>query len=471
MSAPKFKPLPLDISEDEPFKHDILSRQESGEVLCSFISSLTEPFVLAINSPWGTGKTTFLKMWQHQLRKLGFSSLYFNAWESDFSESPLVSLIGELGDGIESLRLGGEQHKTAIKVYQKTKKAGAALLKTALPAAIKLATAGILDLNSVTEADLGKLAENIAEKQIEKYGAAKKTISGFRKQLEDLVKVLSEATDDKVPKPVVFVIDELDRCRPTYAVELLEKVKHLFSVNGLVFVLAIDREQLTESVKALYGSGFDAEGYLKRFIDLDFCLPDPNHEKFVDAQFDRFALSESLESKVGDTRDDGAGLREVLPQLFSLFGFSLRTQEQYFTHLSIIFRTTPPSSYIYSFLVALLLCLRITNRKLYFAYCSGRAGSIEVLEYLRSLRGGDDLLDSHTGTIIEAYLIKGIRNDKKRSATVDAYLKKGKLAASTNEHDHLRAKAVSDHFQWIGRTSRDMTAYLFKKIELAQRFV
>ena len=84
------------------------------------------------------------------------------------------------------------------------------------------------------------------------------------------------------------MIDELDRCRPPYAVELLEVAKHLFSVDYIVFVLAVNRPELAHSIRDLYGSGFDAAGYLRRFFDIDFRLPDPEREAIYqrDAGYD-----------------------------------------------------------------------------------------------------------------------------------------------------------------------------------------
>jgi predicted AAA+ superfamily ATPase len=93
MKEVRFKPHAIPISKDDPFKEDLLGRRERAEILTEFVGSLTEPFVLAIDSPWRTGKTTFLKMWMQHLENEGFPRLYFNAWENDFSDSPLVSLI------------------------------------------------------------------------------------------------------------------------------------------------------------------------------------------------------------------------------------------------------------------------------------------------------------------------------------------------------------------------------------------
>ena len=285
MKSIKFKPTAIEIPAGEPFKNDLLARKDSAEILTEFIASLDEPFVLAIDSPWGTGKTTFLKMWLQYAQNQKFQCLNFNAWENDFSDSPLVSLIGELGAGVSAMRLGDEQTKLAHKVFEKTKKAGAALIKTALPTAIKLATSGLVDLS-----DVANLAEEIAKKEIDKYQADKTTIAHFRQELEGLVKSIAVKNEKSQSQPIIFVIDELDRCRPTYAIELLEKIKHLFSVKGLVFVLAIDKRQLCESVKALYGAGMDADGYLRRFIELEYRLPQPDIKKFVEAQFSRYGL-------------------------------------------------------------------------------------------------------------------------------------------------------------------------------------
>ena len=83
----------------------------------------------------------------------------------------------------------------------------------------------------------------------------------------ELSKLVSSATDDTTGKLVV-VIDELDRCRPDYALELIESVRHLFAVEGVVVLLAINREELCHSVQNIYGSDFDSDRYLRRFVDV-----------------------------------------------------------------------------------------------------------------------------------------------------------------------------------------------------------
>ena len=72
----------------------------------------------------------------------------------------------------------------------------------------------------------------------------------------------------------MFIIDELDRCRPTFAIELLERVKHIFDVPNIVFVFGINRAELVKSLESIYGE-IDAGTYLRRFFDMEFVLPEP----------------------------------------------------------------------------------------------------------------------------------------------------------------------------------------------------
>jgi hypothetical protein len=103
-------------------------------------------------------------------------------------------------------------------------------------------------------------------------------------------------------KPLVYMVDELDRCNPTFAVKVLERIKHLFDVPNVVFVLSIDKRQLACSVKGFYGSNeIDADEYLRRFIDVDYYLPKPDAELFCDYLYDYYEYDSFLknENRIG----------------------------------------------------------------------------------------------------------------------------------------------------------------------------
>lgn len=85
-----FKVPPIEIPEDDPFRFDVLDRKPSIEALHSLINEAVPPFVLAIDSPWGTGKTTYVRLLQNTLVKDDYTCLYFNAWTTDLSADPLL---------------------------------------------------------------------------------------------------------------------------------------------------------------------------------------------------------------------------------------------------------------------------------------------------------------------------------------------------------------------------------------------
>lgn len=88
-------------------------------------------------------------------------------------------------------------------------------------------------------------------------------------------------TNEGETGPLYFFVDELDRCDPEYAIKLLESVKHFFDVDGIVFVLSVDRKKLGSMVRVRYGEGFDENGYLKRFVDVDYQIPAPKREDLI----------------------------------------------------------------------------------------------------------------------------------------------------------------------------------------------
>ena len=96
--VPKLKHPEADVSRDEPWQDDVLDRAKIAEKLTNLIRDQSDPFVISIDGQWGTGKTFLLKRWQRDLEKEGFSAIYFNAWEDDFCDDPLLAIIGQLSE-------------------------------------------------------------------------------------------------------------------------------------------------------------------------------------------------------------------------------------------------------------------------------------------------------------------------------------------------------------------------------------
>ncbi|MBE3798480.1 hypothetical protein HJ183_23570 [Vibrio parahaemolyticus] len=351
----------VEVLQSDPFFNDELNRKESAEILSEFILSSSDPMVLCLDAPWGQGKTTFLRMWEQHLKNREIPTIYFNAWENDFTDDAFVSLIGEIGTSIESLSINTNE-STISEYYEKAKKVGLGLVKRSIPVATKVATAGALDLDKITEQALSSFAESVASDQIDKYENAKKTLKVFREHLSDFAKNVSCNGN----KPLVFIIDELDRCRPNYAIEVLEKAKHFFNVPNIIFVLGADKVQLGHAIKAIYGSEINVNGYLRRFIDFDYLLAPPEKGMFVRALFEKYAFNSYFSSKTGnETRNEGQQALSMFTELFEVFDLTLREQEHCCSLLSLSIRTTPENYKLFPVFLCLLIVLKVKEPEVY----------------------------------------------------------------------------------------------------------
>lgn len=464
----KIKPPRINIPKDNPFAEDALGRDESVVVLTQLVSTIGEPFVLAVDSPWGTGKTTFLRMWHCKLKNEGYPCLYFNAWENDFSDDPLVSLIGEIESGLDSIVPDVKTKRKAKEHFKKAKKVGSALVKGSLPVAIKLATG--LDVEKISEKVLKDLSENLADEMIKKYERDKSAIENFRQRLEAFVEVLGGNGEEK--KPLMLFVDELDRCRPTFALELLEKAKHFFNIEGIIFVLAMDKQQIGHSIKSIYGTGMDVDGYLRRFIDLDYHLPEPNSEAFCNALFNKFGFDKYFQERGRrDARNERSRFLQMFSNLSTMFGFSLRVQEQCFSQLSIVLRTTPTNNKIYPLFLAFLIALKAANKNLYKKYIKRTADVKQILNYLKKVSEDKTFIEEYYWWDLEAYLVYGQNPGNDIDFLAADYLRIVNDEKTSEEQKYRANSIISKIRSLIMDLHYDILTYLVKKIEIAEQFV
>ncbi|SEO44646.1 P-loop NTPase fold protein [Mucilaginibacter sp. OK283] len=315
----------IEIPKDDPFKFCKLKRRPYAEALTSILNNFSESFVLSINNQWGTGKTTFVKMWKQYLSNEGFNTLYFNAWESDFESDPLVALMSEL----QTLT------KKSDATFKSLIKNGSKITQKVLPALIKAIAEKYIETKVITDA-IEKITESTSEilrDEINEYATKKQGLKDFRTDLE---KFLSENNSDK---PLIFFIDELDRCKPDYAVEVLEKVKHFFNVRGIIFVLSIDKIQLTNAIRGYYGSEkIDGMEYLRRFIDVEYNIPLPDSNLFIKYLYDYLDLksffNSTERSQFQEFRDEPQTFLKFAKTIFQNPNLTLRQQEKIFTRVS-----------------------------------------------------------------------------------------------------------------------------------------
>jgi hypothetical protein len=401
------RPSGIQVSPDAPFAEDRLNRRPLVESLARLLGTITQPFVLSINGKWGTGKTVFAKMLKAELELLGHPCLYFNAWESDFAEDPFIALLGAIE--AEMVNTSDEMSSEGSRAWAKAKRVGGAIFRRAIPVVLKIATHGIVDLevagleldaaDSAGDEIASAVADDVKER-IEAHEAKKRTIDSFRQSLGEFARALAQRKGSK--GPLVIFVDELDRCRPSFAVQLLERIKHLFNVDGVVFVLAIDREQLGHSVSGLYGAGMDAMGYLRRFIHLEYQLPKPEREGFADLLIEQLNIAPRL--KEGPHPEDSTGLSQMLSLTSDWFGLALRAMEEAATSINVAIRMTPRGQHTYPDAVAFLVALRLAHQLLYEHFRDGVLSSADLISKLQQLPGAVAFFSSATGAIAKAYL-------------------------------------------------------------------
>ena len=412
----RIRPQEIEIPEKDPFKYDLLNRQEPVEVLTHLVSSLEAPYVLAVDAAWGNGKTTFFKMWEQHLKDQCFPVVSFNAWETDFSGHPFIALSSELVRGLREYDDGCQI--SFQDVESRAERLIDAIIRTGISGIVSVASAvASLETGDPMAGVVTGAAGNVVAAGLEEalkkngkkvqgltatYQEATEAVQEFRTTLRETARAVSLARQGRA---LLIFIDELDRCRPSYAVELLEVAKHFFAVEHIVFVIAIDRSQLVHSIKSLYGSDFDATGYLRRFIDVDFRLPDPDRKAFVNSLLIRTGIDDYLEQKNFESWGTPDDIRKLLLSFFSVPDLSLRRIAQAIHRLGLVFASLGNEQSPSYLPVTVALILRTIDAVLYHRFFRGDASGLEVADKVFNLPGMKNLQQSEEGVLFETMLI------------------------------------------------------------------
>lgn len=273
------RPPKFEATAADPFKNDKLGRADSIRNLTTLMEGTDTPMVMTVSAPWGSGKSSFVKMWKAYLESEEGGKhpcIMFDAWKHDFHKEPLLAVMGEIGAFIAenaAAKKGEKIIKGCVEYLPKLLKASAGLAYLASP---------FIPGMGLVKDGLEKSAsavDSIGKYVFEGHADQKESLRLFKIELGKFVQAV---TNNGANGPLYFFVDELDRCDPEYAIKLLESVKHFFDVEGIVFVLSVDRKKLGSMVRVRYGDGFDEDGYLKRFVDVDYMISEPNLSKFVE---------------------------------------------------------------------------------------------------------------------------------------------------------------------------------------------
>lgn len=290
---------------ENAWEGDLWGRKYLGERLTNYVDRLQCGAVLTLNARWGEGKTWFVKHWQKHLEHTDHNVIYLDAFANDYLDDPFLLITSEITNILSKDK---KTKKNVENLIELSASIGTALLpslpKVALTMGLHLIGAGFLggllqqgyenakdEVESLTEEASDRIKESIQEK-IARHEAEKKTLNDFKKYLTETV--------SKLDKPLVFIIDELDRCRPDFAIRLIERIKHFFDTPKIVFVLVMNKTQLLQSIKTFYGYDSEIQGdYLEKFVDFTIQFPsniaDYHYENIIKEQLFRVGELTSLD--------------------------------------------------------------------------------------------------------------------------------------------------------------------------------
>lgn len=394
-----FRLSAIEVSDDMPFANDALDRQKIVDFVAGIVSQTDgHPLVLAIDSPYGTGKSTFVDMLGKVLNQQNLQTVYFNAWKADHVSDPLIAMVGALDEAFPRPNAGS---MVSPNNMVRVKKIAGILLKRGAAVGVKIATAGVVDLSEDLEEALADTAADATTDIIDAFEKEEEAAKCFRAELDKVVASLPEMGKKST---LVFFIDELDRCRPDFAMSLLERIKHMFDVPNIAFVLSIDKKQLEAVTARVYGDKIDATEYLRKFIDLEFGLPIPSRINFIKSVITRAGLTEKLRARKND-RDT---IIRALGALASIYNMSLRAIERCIIRLKLVLTAIPDNQQLDTIHVALLIVLRSVDKDMFDKIVYRKTSSSAAMDYFRNLAGKYDIFDSTEGIALEAALISDL---------------------------------------------------------------
>ena len=342
---------------ERTIKADYFKRNTYIQNLIMYINNSETQATFAVSGEWGSGKTVFMHQFMYTAKhrdifggnpigedgKKDMEVFYYNAWENELLKKPSIAILDSI-----------------IRKYYFWNKEDKANIQTVLDKvgniAVKVASAGVLDINDF------KLdsSDEIDTQKIEK----------------DFIETIDYIINKMSCKKVVIVIDELDRCKPTTVITMLEEIKHFYNHDSLCFVFSADFGQLSNTIKKIYGENFDADLYMQRFFDAIFTLSSSDYEKYI---------NEELLYSIGQTNIS----HELCKVAIGNVGLSIRETNKFIKKIKTIEKEIydfdefyPEASAVKALFVPWALALKYSNSKEYRKLIDGELNITEIKDYV-----------------------------------------------------------------------------------------
>lgn len=287
-------------------KQDILNRGQFIEDLFQMVENISvhkSSTCFALNGKWGCGKSFVLDMFQEKLDNIiseetknnKYFVIRYNSWGHDYYDEPLVAIVASLLDSIEE--------KTSLFPDSKRKSELLGIVKAAGVALLSIGNTAIKEATGVDVKKAGEILFKGKKEGDKDYEHAHEydMYFAFKKVIKKLADVLEKIAEEYT---IVFLVDELDRCMPAYAIKVLKRLHHLTEGKAnIITIIALDKDKLQYSIKQIFGFN-EPEKYLEKFISFEVKLDygkvseaiTAKHDDYI-ALFDeeKFPFSDSVE--------------------------------------------------------------------------------------------------------------------------------------------------------------------------------
>lgn len=331
------KKLTLEATDENilnSIKNDTCHRNSDVKDFVEALETIEGNMFISVDARWGEGKTFFVRQiektleyltkrtWEDEQKKVkiveelnpyfqntvlnsislnqSYLSIYYNAWLYDNHDDPLMSLI-------------------YIIVKKSEQYVATDLDKSKKEQLLKALSSLSLSLN------LGFVQVSASGEEIKDALTIEDILNNIKtaEEIRELVKnILDSVINEKSQRLVIF-IDELDRCRPSYAIEMLERIKHYFDDDRIIFVMSVNKSQLIHTISKYYGNDFDSNLYLNKFFDINIRLPKADTRIY----FDRLGIS----------CDEPEWIKKIANDLQKYYSLSLRDTTRYFQKIVAIY--------------------------------------------------------------------------------------------------------------------------------------
>jgi KAP family P-loop domain len=387
--------------ETDPF-----GKGDLAERLTKLYSNLSQGTVSILDGRWGTGKSVFARQWKHYLETNGVPCIYFDAFAADYVDSPFRAVASAF------VRAAKEAQAHDKPVYDGFLNAASKALRIiAAPAAktaVKAITLGLVgsadidDWKAAAEevaSGLGDVSEEAMKTVLEGQAADEGSFEALRASLAKLPDLLAkklladqgtgEEDENAVSPSLVVIIDELDRCRPDFALGVVEVLKHFFRAERIHFILVTNLNHLLLSVQKRYGVGEEAGEYIQKFYD--FIIPFEEPQQLHDATAASLLASRQLQIMLtGPNTADKADLIGRVADHIRAYDMSLRQAERIVTIVVLAQIDFAQQNYRPGILVALLATIKAHEPALFTNIKNRRLNAAQMQAFIKKGNWSDE---------------------------------------------------------------------------------